>query len=95
MLGNFFSIHDIKSEQDALDASQALCDDALEAVNSGRQRMRKMREAQRKLDTLIGKCHMMEWPAPLLRLKRVFTVLEGENAKDYANMWNISGGSNN
>ena len=95
MLGNFFSIHDIATEQDAVDAAQSLCNDALEAVNAGRGRMRKMRTAQRNLDILIGKCHMEQWAAPLQRLSQVFKILESESARDIANMFSISNNSSN
>lgn len=95
MIGHFFSIHDIKSEQDAVDAAQSLCNDALEAVNAGRGRMRKMRTSQRNLDILIGKCHMEQWAAPLERLERVFKILESESARDIANMFSISNNSSN
>ena len=90
MIGKFFTIHDIVTEQDAMDAAQYMVREALEAVNSRRGRMKKMRSVQGNLNTLIGLCRAEQWPAPLIKLKETFTILETETGNEIANMFSIS-----
>ena len=91
MIGIFFSIHDIETEQQAMDAAEFMVREAVEATNSNRGRMRKMRECQSNLNMLIGVCHAEKWQEPLTKLRRSFTTLEKAVNKDFADMFAISG----
>tara|TARA_R100001244_G_C5115869_1_gene122301 strand:- start:312 stop:596 length:285 start_codon:yes stop_codon:yes gene_type:complete len=94
MIGKFFTIHDITSEQEAMDAAQSMTRDALEAVNTRRNRSRKMRSVQSNLNMLIGLCKVEQWASPLLKLKETFNILEQEVASEIANMFSIGSAGN-
>jgi hypothetical protein len=90
MIGKFFSIHDIETEQQAMDAAQFMVREAIDATNTRRGRVRKMRECQNNLNKLIGLCHAEKWEQPLGKLKDTFTTLESAVMKDFADMFSIS-----
>ena len=84
-----FRLEDITSEQMALDLSERLIDEAIEAKTSMRNKARKVRNVSAKIERVQMKCASMKWQQPCKRLKEAFDMLEEAKAEASVNLWGI------
>ena len=84
-----FRLEDITSEQMALDLSERLIDEAIEAKTSMRNKARKVRNVSAKIERVQMKCASMKWQQPCKRLKVAFDMLEEAKAEASVNLWGI------
>ena len=84
-----FRLEDITSEQMALDLSERLIDEAIEAKTSMRNKARKVRNVSAKIERFQMKCASMKWQQPCKRLKEAFDMLEEAKAEASVNLWGI------
>ena len=84
-----FRLEDITSEQMALDLSERLIDEAIEAKTSMRNKARKVRNVSAKIERVQMKCASMKCQQPCKRLKEAFDMLEEAKAEASVNLWGI------
>tara|TARA_R100000781_G_scaffold74640_1_gene46473 strand:- start:163 stop:426 length:264 start_codon:yes stop_codon:yes gene_type:complete len=84
-----FRLDDITSEQIALDLSERLINEAIEAKTSMRSKSKKIRNVSAKIERVQMKCASMRWDKPCKRLKEAFDMLEEAKAEESVNLWGI------
>ena len=85
----FFSLKEIKTEDEAITAASDLSDLAIQASCATRGRGQKLRMVNSKLEMLRKKCLKEQWKLPLQVLMDTFMLLEEERANMIANAFNI------
>ena len=90
-----FDIKDVKSEKDAINASDDLIDDVIEVKGmNGRRRVKAVNRIAGDLDQLKAKCAMKGWKAAEDKIATALNKLTMQNQKEDGvrnTLWDIIG----